>query len=87
MSKIRLNEEEFRHLTKMIKENEIFPAAFYGDFDKSVLASYEYLGIVIPLKEHKIKEGILVLKNGNKLALIFKALNNEIFDYKKAAAD
>ena len=41
MSKIRLNEEEFRHLTKMIKENEIFPAAFYGDFDKSVLASYE----------------------------------------------
>ena len=71
----------------MIKENEVFPAAFYGDFDKCVQASYEYLGIVIPLKEHKIKEGILVLKNGNKLALIYKTINNEIFDYKKAAAD
>ena len=87
MSKIRLNEEQFRHLSLMIKENEIFPAAFYGDFDKCVSASYEYLGVVIPLKEHKIKEGILILKNGNKLALIYKTSSNEIFDYKNSAAD
>ncbi len=65
----------------MIKEKKVFPAAFYGDFNKCIQTSYEYLGVVIPLKEHKIKEGILVLKNGNKLALIYKTVNNEIFDY------
>jgi hypothetical protein len=87
MSKIRLNEEHFKHLSKMIKEHTITPVAFYGDFERSLEASYEYLGRIIPLKEHKVSEGIYVLKNEKKLALIYKTYNNEIFDYKNKASD
>ena len=32
------------------------------------------------------KEGVLVLKNGNKLAIIYKAINDDLFDYKKVGS-
>jgi len=50
MSKIRLNEVHFRDLSNMITDDNLFPLAFYGDFDKCLAASYEYLGVVIPIK-------------------------------------
>jgi hypothetical protein len=55
MSKIRLNEAHFRHLSKMIQENDIVaPVAFYGDFQGCIAASNEYLGICLPLKEQEV---------------------------------
>jgi hypothetical protein len=50
MSKIRLNEEHLRHLSKMLKDENVTPLGFYGDFKKCLAASYEYLGLVIPIK-------------------------------------
>ena len=34
-------------------------------------------------KEYHFKEGVLVLRNGCKLAVVYKAINNRLFDYKK----
>jgi hypothetical protein len=70
-----------------MNEEIIFPVGFYGDFERSLEASYEYLGLNIPLDVLNVSEGIYVLKNGNKLALIYKTCTNEVFDYKNEAND
>ena len=37
-------------------------------------------------REFNFKEGVLVLENGNKLAIIYKTINNDLFDYKKVGS-
>lgn len=34
MSKIRLNEEDLRRLSKIIKDENLFAVGFYGDLNK-----------------------------------------------------
>ncbi len=34
-------------------------------------------------REYRFKEGVLVLRNGCKLAVVYKAINNHVFDYKR----
>jgi hypothetical protein len=47
--------------------------------------AHEFLDTMIPHTHNKFEEGILILRNENKLALIYKAANNEIYDFRNAA--
>ena len=88
MSKIRLHEEYFLKLSSSIeKKEEIYAVGFYGDFKKSLQAAYLYLADKMGVKEYHFNEGVLVLRKGDKLAVIYKALNNSLFNYKEKAGN
>jgi len=88
MSKILLNEKYFRKLSfSLEKKEEIFAVGFYGDFKKSLQAAYLYLADKMGAKEYHFKEGVLVLRKDDKLAIIYKAMNNSLFNYKEKAGN